>query len=65
MKVPSSQLTEQQRDERQLVIKSKAETLKSMVSECKKCNEEMTKLCDREDVYKHLKDLNLVIYQLF
>ena len=37
MKVPSSQLTEQQRDERQLVIKSKAETFKSMVIEYKKC----------------------------
>ena len=35
MKVPSSQLTELQRDERQLVVKSKIETLKTMVSEYK------------------------------
>ena len=61
MKVPSSQLTEQQRDERQLVVKSKIETLKTMVSEYKKCNEEMTKVCDREDVQKHLEELHEVI----
>ena len=61
MKVPSSQLTEQQRDERQLVVKSKIETLKTMVSEYKKCNEEMTKLCDREDVQKHLEELHEVL----
>ena len=36
VKVPSSQLTEKQRDERQLVVKSKIETLKTMVSEYKK-----------------------------
>ena len=61
MKVPSSQLTEEQRDGRQLVIKSKTETLKIMVSEYRKCNEEMTKLCDREDVQKHLEDLHEVL----
>lgn len=36
MKVPSPHPTEQQRDERDLVIKSKDETHKSMVSEYKK-----------------------------
>ena len=61
MKVPSSQLTEKQRDERQLVIKSKAETLKILVSEYKKYNEDMTKLCDREDLQKHLDDLQGVL----
>ena len=61
MKVPSSQLTEEQRDGRQLVIKSKTETLKIMVSEYRKCNEDMTKLCDREDVQKHLEDLQEVL----
>ena len=61
MKVPSSQLTEKQRDERQLVIKSKTETLKIMVSEYKKYNEDMTKLCDREDLQKHLEDLQEVL----
>ena len=38
IKVPSSQLTEEQRDGRQLVIKSKTETLKIMVGEYRKCN---------------------------
>ena len=61
MKVPSSQLTEKQRDERQLVIKSKTETLKIMVSEYKKYNEDMTKICDREDLQKHLDDLQGVL----
>ena len=61
MKVPPSQLTEQQRDERQLVIKSKTETIKTMYSKYKKCNEEMTKLCDRKDVQKHLEDLQEVL----
>ena len=61
MKVPSSQLTEEQREGRQLVIKSKTETLKIMVSEYRKYNEDMTKLCDREDLQKHLEDLQEVL----
>ena len=43
MKIPFSHLTEQQRDERQLIIKSKTETLKTMVNEYRKCNVEMIK----------------------
>jgi len=61
MKVPSSQLTEEQRDERQLVVKSKVETLKIMVSEYRKYNEDMTKLCDREYLQIHLEDLQEVL----
>ena len=54
MKVPLSQLTEQHREEKQLIIKSK-------ISEYKKCNEEMIKPCDREDVQKHLEELHEVL----
>ena len=61
MKIPLSHLTEQQRDERDLTIKSKTETLKTMVNEYRKCNEEMIKLCDREDVQKHLEELQEIL----
>ena len=65
MKVPPSQLTEEQRDERQLVVKSKVETLKIMVSEYRKYNEDMTKVCDREYLQIHLEDLQEVLMMFF
>ena len=32
-----------------------------MVNEYRKCNEEMIKLCDRDDVQKHLEDLQEIL----
>ena len=59
--VPHSQLPEQQRDERELITKSKAETLQTMASEYKKRNEEMTKFCNSEEIQNHLEVLQEVL----